>query len=102
MALGKMTSLILPYANTEMMNLFLEEVSRDFKDYFVIMLVDSAGWHRSGPLRRVAPATTRHGKTSLNDRLRIPKGTKLNGEKVSDRSPSAISVRTRHATIVFL
>jgi transposase len=51
MALGKMTSLILPYANTEMMNLFLEEVSKDFKDYFVIMLVDGAGWHRSGGLK---------------------------------------------------
>lgn len=47
MVLGKMTSLILPYANTDMMNLFLEEVSRDFKEYFVIMLVDGAGWHRS-------------------------------------------------------
>ena len=51
MALGKMTSLILPHANTEMMNLFLKEVSRDFKDYFVIMLVDGAGWHRSGNLK---------------------------------------------------
>ncbi len=51
MALWKMTSLILPYANTEMMNLFLEEVSRDFKDYFVIMLVDGMGWHRSGNLK---------------------------------------------------
>lgn len=51
MALGKMTSLILPYANTEMMNLFLEEVSKDFKDCFVIMLVDGAGWHRSGRLQ---------------------------------------------------
>jgi transposase len=50
MALGKMTSLILPFANTEMMNLFLEEVSSDFKDFFVIMLVDGAGWHRSGRL----------------------------------------------------
>jgi hypothetical protein len=47
MALGKVTSLILPYANTDMMNLFLEEVSNDFKEYFVIMLVDRAGWHRS-------------------------------------------------------
>jgi len=37
--------LILPYANTDMMNLFLEEVSNDFKEYFVIMLVDGAGWH---------------------------------------------------------
>ncbi len=51
MALGKMTSLILPYANTDMMNLFLEEVSHDFKDYFVIMLVDGAGWHRSNDLK---------------------------------------------------
>jgi len=42
--------LILPYANTDMMNLFLEEVSNDFKEYFVIMLVDGAGWHRSGDL----------------------------------------------------
>jgi putative transposase len=47
MVLGKMTSLILLCANTDMMNLFLEEVSRDFKDYFVVMLVDGAGWHRS-------------------------------------------------------
>ena len=51
MALGKITSLILPYANTEMMNLFLEEVSGDFKEYFVIMLVDGAGWHRSQGLK---------------------------------------------------
>jgi hypothetical protein len=51
MTLGKMTSLILPYANTEMMNLFLEEVSHDFKEYFVIMLVDGAGWHRSHGLK---------------------------------------------------
>ena len=43
MVLGKMTSLILPYANTDMMNLFLEEVSAEFKEYFVIMLVDGAG-----------------------------------------------------------
>ncbi len=51
MALGKITSLILPYANTDMMNLFLEEVSNDFKEYFVIMLVDGAGWHRSQDLK---------------------------------------------------
>jgi hypothetical protein len=51
MALGKITSLILPFANTEMMNLFPEEVSKDFKDCFVIMLVDGAGWHRSARLK---------------------------------------------------
>jgi hypothetical protein len=47
MALGKITSLILPHANTEMMNFFLQEVAQDFKDFFVIMLVDQAGWHKS-------------------------------------------------------
>ena len=44
---GRMTSLILPYANTDMMSLFLEQVSEDFAGYFVIMLVDQAGWHMS-------------------------------------------------------
>ncbi len=34
-----------------MMNLFLEEVSHDFREYFVIMLVDGAGWHRSQDLQ---------------------------------------------------
>ncbi len=48
MALGKITSLILPFANTEMMNLFLEEVS---KDCFVIILMDGAAWHRSERLK---------------------------------------------------
>lgn len=51
MAMGKMTSLILPYANTQMMNLFLEHVAEDFKDFFVIMLIDQAGWHMAKRLR---------------------------------------------------
>jgi hypothetical protein len=46
-ALGKMTSLILPWANTEMMNLFLRQVAADFSDYFILMLTDQAGWHTS-------------------------------------------------------
>lgn len=48
---GRMTCLILPYANTEMMNIFLREVSVDFADSFVLMLVDQAGWHRSNSLK---------------------------------------------------
>jgi hypothetical protein len=46
-----MTALILPYANTAMMNLFLEQVSDDFKEYFVIMPADGAGWQGSHGLR---------------------------------------------------
>jgi len=42
---GKMTSLILPTANTVMMQLFLEHVSQTFAKYFIIMQVDRAGWH---------------------------------------------------------
>jgi hypothetical protein len=49
--LGEMTSLILPYANTQMMNMFLDHVSKEFIEYNVIMLVDKAGWHRSKDLK---------------------------------------------------
>jgi hypothetical protein len=42
---GKMTALVLPTANTAMMPLFLEHVSRTSADYFIIMQVDRAGWH---------------------------------------------------------
>ena len=62
--LGKMTSLVLPYANTEMMELFLKEVSQDFADYFIIMQVDQASWHISDKLNipqniRLIPQTSR-------------------------------------------
>ena len=42
---GEMTSLILPYANTAMMNIFLHHVSITFSEYFIVMQVDQAGWH---------------------------------------------------------
>lgn len=49
-SLGKMSCLILPYANTKMINLFLQQVSSDFADHFVVMQVDRASWHRSSYL----------------------------------------------------
>jgi hypothetical protein len=48
---GKMTSLILPAADTEMMSVFLEHVSSTFAKYFLVMQVDQAGWHRSKDLK---------------------------------------------------
>ena len=48
--LGTIVSLILPYANSDMMNIFLEEVSTTYPDYFIIMQLDQAGWHRSKDL----------------------------------------------------
>lgn len=47
---GKMTSLILPAADTAMMNLFLEHVSRTFSEYFLVIQVDQAGWHHAKDL----------------------------------------------------
>jgi transposase len=47
---GKIVSLILPYANTSMMNLFLQHVSQTFSDYFLVMQVDQAGWHSAKDL----------------------------------------------------
>lgn len=49
--LGRMTCLVLPYANTKMMNLFVQQVSQDFHDYFVVMQVDRAAWHQSKALQ---------------------------------------------------
>lgn len=50
-ALGKMTCLILPYANTKMMNLFLAQLSQELAEYFIVMQVDKASWHRSKCLK---------------------------------------------------
>jgi hypothetical protein len=47
---GKMTSLILPHADTAMMNLFLEHVAAPFADYFIVMQVDQASWHQAKDL----------------------------------------------------
>src|SRR5258708_28177893 len=46
-----MTSLILPSADTEMMNLFLEHVSSTYAKYFVVMQVGQASWHGTKDLR---------------------------------------------------
>lgn len=45
--LGRLTALLLPYANSHMMTLFLAQVAVELADYFVVMLVDRAGWHLS-------------------------------------------------------
>lgn len=50
-ASGDITSLILPYADTKCMNIFLEHVSQQYPDYFIIMQADNAGWHKSKGLK---------------------------------------------------
>ena len=50
-SLGMMSSLVLPYANTKMMNLFLQQVSLEFRDYFIVLQLDRASWHRAKQLQ---------------------------------------------------
>ena len=40
-----MTALVLPTANTAMMQVFLDHVSQTFADFFIVMQLDRAGWH---------------------------------------------------------
>jgi hypothetical protein len=42
---GETVSLILPYADTDCMNLFLREISAYYANFRVIMVLDGAGWH---------------------------------------------------------
>ena len=44
---GEAFSLILPWANTEMMNNFLVEFGKKYSTKKLIMILDRAGWHRS-------------------------------------------------------
>lgn len=47
---GATDSLILPHVNTACMQIFVDEVSRRHPDRRIVMVLDGAGWHRSGAL----------------------------------------------------
>jgi len=44
-------SLVLPYADTEAMSLFLKEVSRRHLDEHILMFMDQAAWHKAKALK---------------------------------------------------
>jgi transposase len=48
---GQLDSLILPQANTQCMQLFVDEVARRHSEEHIVMVVDGASWHRSEQLR---------------------------------------------------
>jgi len=54
---GEMDSLILPHVNTGCMQIFLDEVAARHPTRRIIMVLDGAGWHRSGALK--TPANVR-------------------------------------------
>jgi transposase len=48
---GEIFSLYLPEVNTVMMNIYLEELSRNFSREKLILIMDCAGWHKSKDLK---------------------------------------------------
>jgi putative transposase len=47
---GESFFLVLPKANTECMNIFLEELSKAYPDAMILLIIDNASWHRSNTL----------------------------------------------------
>jgi len=47
---GESFFLVMPWCNTNMMNLFLAELSKEFPDDDIVLVCDGAGWHRSKTL----------------------------------------------------
>jgi transposase len=51
-ALGKATGLVLPFCNTEAMELHLQEIARDVQpEAHAVLFVDQAGWHVTAKLQ---------------------------------------------------
>ena len=48
---GESLSLILPGVDTELMNVYLSELSRSLSGKKVLLIMDQAGWHRSKGLK---------------------------------------------------
>lgn len=44
---GEFFSLILPRCNTDCMNIFLDHLSKEYPDDFILLLADNAVWHKS-------------------------------------------------------
>ena len=47
---GELFSLVMPYANTDCMNVFLDELSGAYPDDHILLLLDNAAWHCSSTM----------------------------------------------------
>ncbi|MDR2145002.1 MAG: IS630 family transposase [Tannerella sp.] len=52
---GENCTLILPCANSDCMDIFLEEFSSQFPGYRIVMCMDRASWHGNGITRNIVP-----------------------------------------------
>lgn len=48
---GKSFFLVMPNCNTVCMNIFLDELSKEYPEDLIMLAVDNAGWHRSKTLK---------------------------------------------------
>ena len=48
---GESFFLVLPYCNTDCMNVFLQELSSMYKNDYILLVADGASWHRSKALK---------------------------------------------------
>jgi transposase len=48
---GRNFSLILPNVDTQHMNVFLSELSKEYPEERITLILDGAGWHKSRDLR---------------------------------------------------
>lgn len=44
---GESFFLIMPYCNTDCMNIFLRELGAQYKDDYLLLVVDGASWHKA-------------------------------------------------------
>ncbi len=49
---GESYSLILPYANGDCMDIFMQGISEEYKKYRIIMAMDRASWHTGDKTRK--------------------------------------------------
>ena len=47
---GESFFLVMPYCNTVCTNMFLNELSIEFADDFIVLVCDGAGWHKANAL----------------------------------------------------
>lgn len=54
---GESCFLVMPYCNTNCMNVFLQELSKQYPEDLILLMCDGASWHRSQSL--ICPANIR-------------------------------------------
>lgn len=47
---GELFSLVMPYANTDCMNVFLGELSKAYPDDYILLILANAAWYRSSTI----------------------------------------------------